>query len=91
MVEPLRGGGYKYTKKKILFYDIKVSNEMEAFTSTNLLTNWLICPHNALESFMKLVPRFRACFLNGQNLKRIVCKKLYIQYEKGYKQFLILK
>ena len=29
--------------------------------STHLLTHWLICPHIALVSHLKLVPGFRAC------------------------------
>ena len=33
-------------------------------TSTlGLLTSWLICPHNVLESHLKLDPGFQACFI----------------------------
>ena len=52
---------------------------MEAYTSTlnqqtesltdslaDSLTDSLICPHNALGSFLKLVPGIWACFLNGK-------------------------
>ena len=40
------------------------SNEMEAYTSTlGLLALSLICPNNALVSYLKLVPGFRACLL----------------------------
>ena len=45
----------------------KASNEMDAYTSslgllTYLPTDWLICPHNSLDSHLKLVPGSRACF-----------------------------
>ena len=38
------------------------SNEIEAYTSTIILTYWSTCPHNALEFHLKLIPGFWTYF-----------------------------
>ena len=52
---------------------------MEAYTSNlGLLTDLLICPHNALVSHLKLVPGFRAYFYTVWKLTKNLMKKKYL-------------